>query len=196
MTTTFGGPDELGPVSDLSTELILDGADAYRRSVVFEQLGAGDGPWFRLPVEGIADAEMGSARPDASFGILEELGGEVDEIGREEVRGVDTRHLRTEVRLGDLLERADPDRRAQLEQQFEGQGVDLGSLGGPTQIDVWIDDDGLLRRMEMAFAITTDGSEATMRQTIEIFGYGEPVEIEVPPADQVSDLDLGVLGGD
>jgi hypothetical protein len=44
---------------------------------------------------------------------------------------------------------------------------------------LWIDDDDLLRRY------TNDLGEVTTDTTI--FGYGEPVEIEAPPPDQVTD---------
>jgi hypothetical protein len=45
---------------------------------------------------------------------------------------------------------------------------------------LWVDGDDLVRR------VTSDlGGYGTAEATI--FGYGEPVEIEAPPADQVTD---------
>jgi hypothetical protein len=45
---------------------------------------------------------------------------------------------------------------------------------------LWVDDDNLLRRYTNDFGgyVTSD---------VTLFGYGEPVEIEAPPADQVTD---------
>jgi hypothetical protein len=49
---------------------------------------------------------------------------------------------------------------------------------------LWVGDDDLVRRM------TSDlGGYGTTDTTI--FGYGEPVEIEAPPADQVTDAVVG-----
>jgi hypothetical protein len=46
---------------------------------------------------------------------------------------------------------------------------------------MWVDSDGLLRRY-------TNDLEGYVTTDTTIFGYGEPVEIEAPPADQVTDL--------
>ncbi len=66
-------------------------------------------------------------------------------------------------------------------------------------VEVWIDADGLVRRLQMpiAFAVlignTKSKGEATarpMRISLEYFGYGKPVGFVVPSRTIVSDLSV------
>jgi hypothetical protein len=175
--------------------VVVDQDAAYVRSDAFGLVDP-DRPWIRVPLGTEGVISMGAARPDASFGILEELGGEVDDLGREEVRGVDTQHLRTQLRLADLLEQADPERRDRIEQQFGERGLDASALDGPSTVEAWIDDDGRVRRMRLTMELQQGGETATLVQTMEMFDFGEPVDIEVPSPDQVSDVDPSSILGD
>lgn len=59
---------------------------------------------------------------------------------------------------------------------LEGSGVDLDQ---PIPIEVWIDDDGLVRRYDMAMQM--QGTTTTM--TFEVLEYGVDVDVIAPPAD-------------
>jgi hypothetical protein len=128
----------------------------------------------------------------------------LEEQGSEEVRGVETTHYAGEIDMGAVFEQA--------REQFEDIDEDaLGEFGTvvdseaaieefedqfgeePVPVEVWIDDDGLTRRMQMSFEIEGE----TVTQTIEMFDFGEPVDIEVPDeADSVDMFELlGELGG-
>ena len=67
-------------------------------------------------------------------------------------------------------------------------------------VDVWIDEEGLLRRMTFRMESSTAASgDFAMEMTMEIPDYGIDVELPIPPADEVTDLtDLThqTLGGD
>jgi hypothetical protein len=65
--------------------------------------------------------------------------------------------------------------------------------GEPIPVDVWIDDDGLAHRMVMTAPL--QGQEVEV--TVEMFDYGEPVDIQVPDESDAVDLQelLGQLGG-
>jgi hypothetical protein len=67
-----------------------------------------------------------------------------------------------------------------------------GLLGSEMPVDVWIDDDGLLRRMSMDMSVAGQTAHLQM----EIWDYGVDVNVEAPPADQVGDMGsmLGDLG--
>jgi hypothetical protein len=72
--------------------------------------------------------------------------------------------------------------------------------GAEIVVDIWIDADGLPRRMTMDMdsmfgALGLDGGTATM--SIEYFDYGEPVDIDVPSPDEVTPLSevMGAFGG-
>ena len=54
----------------------------------------------------------------------------------------------------------------------------------PLETDIWIDDDGLVRRQTMVIEVM--GQDVT--QTMEYFDYGEPVEVDIPAADESVDI--------
>jgi hypothetical protein len=79
-----------------------------------------------------------------------------EHVGSEDVRGADTEHYRLTVDR----------KKAQLQ----------SSDGKTARVDVWVDSDGLLRRVE---------AEDHGRFTLEFFDFGTSVDIEPPPASQV-----------
>jgi hypothetical protein len=56
-------------------------------------------------------------------------------------------------------------------------------------VDVWLDELGLVRRLDMSFTATqpgtTDSVQAAM--TFELYDYGKVVDLELPPAAEVVD---------
>ena len=81
---------------------------------------------------------------------------ETSAIGEETVRGVETVHYRLDVDC-------------EKEQFFDCEGT--------SPAEVWIDEEGLVRR------VWIDGA------TIEFLDFGTEVEIEAPPVEEVVDLD-------
>jgi len=85
-----------------------------------------------------------------------------DEVGTEALDGVETRHLRATA-PGD----APP---------FPIWYGDVP--GAVTALDVWVDDEGTVRRLEM----TTDREGFVESLSLQFSDLGEPVTIDVPPA--------------
>ncbi len=128
--------------------------------------------------------------------LLDSLRGitsDIETAGTEQLRGVETTHYRAAVdpaRLAKSEDREGQPAPQSLVERLTGQfGVD------DIPLDVWIDTNGLVRKLTTAFAATdpstTQSSEVSM--SFELWDYGESVEIEVPPAAQVADA--SVLGG-
>ena len=68
------------------------------------------------------------------------------------------------------------------------------------RLDVWVDDDGLLRRLEMTIsgdsfdAGMAPGDEFAASMWYEPYEYGSDIEITPPPAGQVmSESDFGTF---
>lgn len=196
-----------------SSEVVIDGDVAYLRAGFLEALGV-DAPWVRFDLGQLAelgDLELdGSLDPGAAASassLLDLLAsvGEVEELGAETVRGVPTRHLGVQIEIGKALDEAADDRAASVRSQLEELGVDVDSLS-TVPAEVWVDDDGFVRRFtltldvgQLAAEVGEDelASEAgAVTLTIEVYDLDEPVEITVPPADQVSELDPEQLFGD
>jgi hypothetical protein len=53
--------------------------------------------------------------------------------------------------------------------------------------EVFIDDDGLLRRMTMDMNMTTAGEAMTMALKMDYFDFGTDVNVQAPPAGDVFD---------
>jgi hypothetical protein len=100
----------------------------------------------------------GGTTPERILSVLRASSKEVEEVGREEVRGVETTHYRAHL---------DP------------QKYELYSDGEPTEqiVDAWVDEAGLARRLSMP--------EGAGTMTFELFDFGVKVEVEAPPADEI-----------
>ena len=143
-----------------SIELVQSGNTAYMKAPGLTSMMGSDAEWIALPVEASSELtfgmEMGS--PTSYFDDLPD-GVTVTELGQETVGGVST--TKFAVGLADL---ATGD--ATVDAMFAG--------GGPML--VWIDDMGLLRRVEMSF----DLMGLTGGLVIETFDFGADVDVNVP----------------
>jgi hypothetical protein len=100
-------------------------------------------------------------------------------LGTETIAGVKATRYRVEVSLVEAVARAAPGERKELQQLLrwaKQQGSDV-----TTQFDVWVGDDGLVRRL-------TKGLGSSGSITMTFSDYGTPVQVEAPPADQTVDV--------
>ena len=150
-------------------------------------LGAGAGP----------GGPAGFPEAERALESLEAVADPVVATGTEVVDGVSTTRYEGELDLDEAAELAGDEAPA-----------DLGTLRA--SYVVWIDGDGLLRRAEVVLAgldraTVLDGAdgadgdrELRMTTTMTFSDLGEPVTIEVPPADEVltlADLFTGMADG-
>ncbi len=180
--------------------VVVDGETAYLQLPMLATLTGTDG-WVSMGPDDLgmgADLGIGAGAYDPSK-LLESLrgvGGEPTVVGEEAVRGVDTTHYRVEVDLDEALANVPEAQRDTVEASLD----QLGDLeGAAIPVDVWIDDDGLPRRvqLDLSTALGAIAGDGTMQMTMELFDYGEAVDIEVPPADEVTPFRevMGGLGG-
>ena len=176
--TGFEGADDVfGLTGDLNFEVVFDDSTVYMKlGALAELFGAtGDAPWIKFDADQAGFGSLGDigagefgvtgVNPDELLAELRAEGIEVTEVGAEDVRGVATTHYAATV------------------------PADANAVGGESaDVDVWIDADGLVRRVKVA----ASGDEPFTLDA-ELFDLGEPIDITVPPADQV--MDLGDLSG-
>ena len=135
------------------------GNDLYMRGRGFGIGTVAPGQWLRTTDddESLAD----ELSPQRLLAMLRGASRETERVGEEEVRGVDTVRYRLVV---------------------DCEQVELTDCeGATTTVGVWIDEDGLVRR------IAVDETEAPF--TFDFFDFGAEVEIEAPPAGEVVDFD-------
>jgi len=115
----------------------------------------------------------------------------------ETVHGDQTTHYRTTVDLAKAAAAAPAGVRAKLEPAAQAAGQGL-------PVDLWVDASGRLRRFEASFDTskvarpagqTSRPALGTVQVTVELWGFGTPVDVSAPPADQVGSLSGGLGGG-
>jgi hypothetical protein len=156
----------------------------------------GEKEWIKIDVEALGDsaavdlqqlAQGNQSDPAQYLRWLGAVGEDVEELGTETVRGVETTHYRATVDLDRVVDEAEPEVRGATKLWIDllKRQLELGEV----PIDVWVDEDGLVRRIEQEYEL--DGTRTQI--TMELDDFGIEVDAEAPPADQV--IDLGELGG-
>jgi hypothetical protein len=155
-----------------------------------ERLGAGMGIPLTTP-------EMAPPSAAEQLRMLRAVSGDVTDHGSEQVRGVKTTHYSATVDLRHTVESLPESQR-----EAARQGVEkLIELSGESEvpIDVWIDHEERVRRLELEQTMEQSGIQATMHMAMEYVRFGVPVEIDVPDDDEVfdaTDIALGQLNQD
>lgn len=159
---------------------------------------AGTWRWLRLDLPGVGDSGPGLGRwHSGPADLLDLLGGvseDLEAVGREPVHGTPTTRYRgtldPAVALRRLSEGAPPERRAALRA--------FGLLRIPAE--VWIDDDGNLRRFRVqgeGDRLGVNGAGGPVTVTYEILATGVPVTVEPPPHEETvagAEALAGLLG--
>lgn len=120
--------------------------------------------------------------PERFLPLLREISTSLEEVGRDDVRGVRTTHYRASVDIDRLLEVVGDDLEKMQRQWMRRMRQQVGRI---IDIEIWLSGDGLPYRQEMAMAMGPGGG--TMKIVIETYDYGRPVDIEIPPEDQIHD---------
>ena len=163
--------------------VIYDGGMLYEK-LPPELAGTSVKPWVKLDLTaalGGANAQLNTNDPG---GIIAFLYGadDVTEAGTatELVRGVAATRYRASLDPRRAAEQLPPKYRDQYVSSLEEVGA-----AGPTPAELWIDGQGLIRRIRLNGKAAIQGKQSTSVTTIEYFDFGAPVDIELPPADQV-----------
>ncbi len=177
-------------------EMVIDGDVVYLRSDLFESL-AGGKPWVRLADDELgagSDAGLGFQGDPTSFlDFLEGVGDELETVGREDLRGVPTTHLRTEIDMAKLMEEASEADRQEYQMSIEGLGA--ADAFDAVPVEAWVDDNGYVRRFLLTFVMAGllddqpgVGGDITMVLDVELYDFNAPVEVVVPDPSDVADL--------
>jgi hypothetical protein len=132
---------------------------------------------------------FGQADPRQYLEYLATVSSGVKEAGTEKIGDVETTKYHAVVQFDKALDRV-PDATLDdlnIDKQDLAKELDAmhGLVGNEMPVDVWIDGDGLLRRMKMDMTV----AGATMSIEMNLDQYGVDVHVEAPPADQVGTLD-------
>lgn len=118
------------------------------------------------------------ADPTQGLEFLKGLGATATEVGTETIDGVSTTRYRATVSRDQLLRSVSPSQRARFEASFGASAT--------MPVEVWVDDQGRARRIDMTMSMASQGSNMTMKMSYRFSKFGEPVTIAAPPASQVA----------
>jgi hypothetical protein len=189
-TPDFGDPDAW------QIEAVQDGDVMYMRfPAMASELPAGKS-WVRMDLGEAATGqgfdfselqELTGNDPRKMLEFLRAASDEIETVGTEELRGVRTTHYRATVNPADYDKLVPAGEREELRSMI-GDMIEQTGVG-EIPVEVWLDDFGLVRRLDMSFAATQPGTtesvEASM--TFELFDYGKEVDVEPPLAADVVD---------
>ena len=131
-------------------------------------------------------SNLGQGDPTKFLAYLETVSDDVKQVGTDSVRGVETKHYKATLDLGKTIDQAKvPD---SLREKLKGLLEQSGAQAQTIPVDVWVDNDGRVRRTTMQMQSAT--------VTLELYDFGAPVNVEAPPADQIISMkDFGLNGG-
>jgi hypothetical protein len=181
---------------DWKLEAIQDGSTVYVRfPLVSKELPDGKS-WIKGDAKEFAGAggaglgQFGSfagTDPREAFSYLKAVSGAIETVGGEKIRGTETTHYRATMDAAKAAELVPPDQR----QGLGNLDAMLGQAGmSAIPLDVWLDAEQRVRKLEISLSVTAPGTteEARTAMTMELYDYGEPVDLPLPPADEVADV--------
>ncbi len=190
-----------------SMDMIVVDEVVYMRSPMFAGTGGASTEWVSMDpskmdpdIAAQFGGGFGTTDPSAYVGLF---AGTVDvrRAGSEAIGGVPTTRYEGSIDIQEVLRRfpevlgneVDAKTRRRLVKAMEQALEQLDTIGidGRIPFEVWIDADGLLRRqvISMDFGGMIPGVEdASMRVQSDFSAFGDPVDIEPPPAKDVTDL--------
>lgn len=174
----------------------------FDRSALYEQFPPaiardlpGHRPWVKL------DLPKLSTSPDVAYGpitgttsgdptrALQSMFGanKVWDSGQDILRGVHVHHFLILIDLNKAAARLKGADRAVLRQMIRRFGMD--SLPA----DIWVDGEGFVRKVQYTLIVAPPPTDrrapaVTMDFSMEMYDFGKPVHISVPPAGQVTDI--------
>jgi hypothetical protein len=175
-------------------EIIIDGNVFYMSWPLLSSLIPGGKPWIKFDLEALGQQEgidlsqlgqVGQSDPSATLDYLR-AAGSIEEVGTEEVRGVETTHYTGVVDLDKTVELAPEESREQVQEAIDLLKEQSGTSELP--VEVWIDADGLPARLQYEVSVSADGTDTRTIVALEFFDWGADVVIEPPPPDEVTDI--------
>jgi hypothetical protein len=132
-------------------------------------------------------ASPGAMDPSQLLAMLKGVG-TVHKLGSATIGGVATTHYRATIDFGKLMKE-----KASGSPAFQRLVTSSGLKTVPE--DVWIDSQGLLRRLAIAFSLHIAGTPMRMHMTENLSDYGVNASVTAPPSSDVYDATSSLSKG-
>ena len=182
-----------GGLGDTKVEQIIDGLVIYMKMDQLSRLIPGGKEWLKIDLAKAAKSQglnleqlmqlgSGSTDPAAVLDYLKGAGS-AKRVGNEKVNGVQTTRYDVQVDLRKASKEAGS---KQVTRSVEQLIKMTGTSKIPVQ--VWIGEDGLVRRERLDFKLRQQGQAGRVAMTIDFLKFGVEVKAGAPPASQTTDL--------
>ncbi len=175
--------------------VILRGDTVYVKNDALKTVVSGNKPWIKLDLKQLGSSA--GVNVDQVLGQVQQIdlktsvalltaSKDVKAVGTEQVGGVDATHYSGTFPVEEAV------KQLPAEMQSKLKGAELSSLKD-MKFDIWIDGQGLPRKIELSGGAGTGGE--TFKAAMLFKSFNEPVSIEAPPADQVGELPKSLSSG-
>lgn len=165
-----------GPISS-TIDVVLDGSDIYLRSPLFSIVLPTGKSWIKLDaktagkVGGVDLSSLLSQDPSAALDAIANSTTSVTELGTATVGGVTATQYRAKA------------------------AGSSGSASASGIYNVWVGSDGYIHRIRTNAAATSGSKSAHIVATSTLSGFGDTVDVTVPPAAQTVTSTNGSIPG-
>jgi hypothetical protein len=189
------------PPGPLRIEEIFKSSTIYVGSTLFGGKLPGGARWVKLDIGRFAQAigfnlaqlEAGQSNPAQFLQYLRALAGPPERVGGDVVRGVATTHYRARIDLSKVAAVLPSSAASQLRAALAKLSAQLGTSRIP--VDVWVDGQHLVRRLQLALSLATGAEGASVSITMDLFDFGPTPSLQAPPASEVFDATQAAVGG-
>lgn len=177
-------------------EMLTEGTTVYMKFPNAQQLGIPTA-WVKMDLEAMTGlqgmeslSQINNNDPSKQMEMLRGVSDDIEEVGTEDVRGTETTHYTATIDVDKALEELPEDAQASFKKQYETMGLDT------LPVEIWLDGDGLLRRQKVSVDLSNvEGAAAVggqaptaMVMDMEFYDFGAEVNVEPPPANEVTDF--------
>jgi hypothetical protein len=178
------------------TEMVSDGLVAYMKvPPSLAQAFPGEKTWIKMDLAKLGEAQgidlaqlmqFNQSNPTGALRYLRGATKSFETVGEEDVRGVATTRYHGTVDLQKVAAAEPPAVRTAYERLVEISGATTVPL------DVWIDADGLARRVQ--YDQPLGSGQGTLYLSMDLYDFGVDVDVEIPPTEATLDL-MQLIGG-
>lgn len=126
--------------------------------------------------------------PQASLDALQ-AAGKLEEVGEEEVGGVATTRFKGEVAGKDLIAALPADQRDEAQKSLDELLAQSGQTDVATPVDVWVDEEGRVRRMRQVAKIPASKGVPAAQVTVSLAysDFGTELDVQAPAEGETFD---------
>lgn len=179
--------------------VVMDSTTMYMRFPLLAQMAGGGKEWVKVDLSsagGLGDLVGGGGGgalgtdPSGFLRFLEGTG-DVQRVGSEDVGGAPTTRYSGTFTLQQALDQSGD--KAAVQRMVDQLKLPDSFFATRIPFDAWVDGDGLVRKVHITMDLAALGASdspagAGVDMTMELGGFGEPVDITVPSDDQTLDF--------